>query len=241
MSRVRRNVFRVSKTMCFFFQAEDGIRAKLVTGVQTCALPIWPVRCTDRRGRSPARDLIAVRTRRRRRSKRESLAILLLLPFLAEDVLAAILDALALVGLGLAPAADLGGKLADGLLVDAADLDRGLVRGLHLEAFGDREVDIVAVAELQLQLIALGIRAIADASDLEDFGEALGHALDQVRDQRALHAPECPRRLSVVRGLDHDGFTIDCVADLVAQAHRESALGPFHAEHAIVDRGSDPA
>src|SRR5687767_15697562 len=25
----------------FFFQAEDGIRAKLVTGVQTCALPIW--------------------------------------------------------------------------------------------------------------------------------------------------------------------------------------------------------
>src|SRR6266404_7089921 len=26
--------------MFFFFQAEDGIRAKLVTGVQTCALPI---------------------------------------------------------------------------------------------------------------------------------------------------------------------------------------------------------
>src|SRR5205823_8333817 len=25
----------------FFFQAEDGIRGKLVTGVQTCALPIW--------------------------------------------------------------------------------------------------------------------------------------------------------------------------------------------------------
>src|SRR5229473_5871378 len=28
----------------FFFQAEDGIRDKLVTGVQTCALPIWPPR-----------------------------------------------------------------------------------------------------------------------------------------------------------------------------------------------------
>src|SRR5438105_8436768 len=26
----------------FFFQAEDGIRDPLVTGVQTCALPIWP-------------------------------------------------------------------------------------------------------------------------------------------------------------------------------------------------------
>src|SRR5690606_15471578 len=26
----------------FFFQAEDGIRVFHVTGVQTCALPIWP-------------------------------------------------------------------------------------------------------------------------------------------------------------------------------------------------------
>src|SRR5207244_8066379 len=27
--------------VCFFFQAEDGIRDDLVTGVQTCALPIY--------------------------------------------------------------------------------------------------------------------------------------------------------------------------------------------------------
>src|SRR3989440_3621623 len=31
----------------FFFQAEDGIRDLIVTGVQTCALPIW--------GREPKR------------------------------------------------------------------------------------------------------------------------------------------------------------------------------------------
>src|SRR5205823_8868790 len=34
MQAVRRRIF------FFFFQAEDGIRDKLVTGVQTCALPI---------------------------------------------------------------------------------------------------------------------------------------------------------------------------------------------------------
>src|ERR1041384_8738930 len=34
----------------FFFQAEDGIRDKLVTGVQTCALPIC------RRRRCPGND-----------------------------------------------------------------------------------------------------------------------------------------------------------------------------------------
>src|SRR5256885_7101724 len=28
-------------SMFFFFQAEDGIRDYKVTGVQTCALPIW--------------------------------------------------------------------------------------------------------------------------------------------------------------------------------------------------------
>src|SRR5699024_11326795 len=31
---------RVSLIVCFFFQAEDGIRDRNVTGVQTCALPI---------------------------------------------------------------------------------------------------------------------------------------------------------------------------------------------------------
>src|SRR5258708_37566416 len=30
-----------SSDFCFFFQAEDGIRDDLVTGVQTCALPIY--------------------------------------------------------------------------------------------------------------------------------------------------------------------------------------------------------
>src|SRR5207249_9663915 len=30
----------------FFFQAEDGIRDRNVTGVQTCALPIWSIHPT---------------------------------------------------------------------------------------------------------------------------------------------------------------------------------------------------
>src|SRR6266545_6152766 len=34
----------------FFFQAEDGIRDKLVTGVQTCALPIYRTERGDARG-----------------------------------------------------------------------------------------------------------------------------------------------------------------------------------------------
>src|SRR5689334_11832139 len=37
----------------FFFQAEDGIRDGTVTGVQTCALPIWPALIATYSGRGP--------------------------------------------------------------------------------------------------------------------------------------------------------------------------------------------
>src|SRR2546430_7219256 len=51
----RKQVRRYSQmTSChvgsfFFFQAEDGIRDLTVTGVQTCALPIWRVPLEQRR------------------------------------------------------------------------------------------------------------------------------------------------------------------------------------------------
>src|SRR2546429_6800074 len=49
----------VSGVLCFFFQAEDGIRDVAVTGVQTCALPIsWHHRRKLNRRR--AREIIAM-------------------------------------------------------------------------------------------------------------------------------------------------------------------------------------
>src|SRR3989441_10227900 len=54
----------------FFFQAEDGIRDKLVTGVQTCALPIWIIRLSRRSGRA---GRIAPWARSSRRSGRRTL------------------------------------------------------------------------------------------------------------------------------------------------------------------------
>src|SRR5690606_39724719 len=50
----------------FFFQAEDGIRGFHVTGVQTCALPIWCGRGgRGREARGQAR-LVLLRGRHRR-------------------------------------------------------------------------------------------------------------------------------------------------------------------------------
>src|SRR6266511_4919268 len=41
-SRLRASVSSSPRPCLFFFQAEDGIRYLHVTGVQTCALPIFP-------------------------------------------------------------------------------------------------------------------------------------------------------------------------------------------------------
>src|SRR5205823_10860480 len=42
----------------FFFQAEDGIRDKLVTGVQTCALPISPIKGLTFMSQSLVKNLV---------------------------------------------------------------------------------------------------------------------------------------------------------------------------------------
>src|SRR5258708_24696278 len=62
-------VYSFSLTFFFFFQAEDGIRDDLVTGVQTCALPICCLMGRRASGRAAGRSsgsssLIPVRRRR---------------------------------------------------------------------------------------------------------------------------------------------------------------------------------
>src|SRR5256714_2377121 len=62
----------VTSLLFFFFQAEDGIRDKLVTGVQTCALPIWRFsRALQALGESE-RDLYPPELAERLKSARES-------------------------------------------------------------------------------------------------------------------------------------------------------------------------
>src|SRR2546430_8311151 len=55
----------------FFFQAEDGIRDLTVTGVQTCALPIWP-RSPDGAGRPRSGAPLPRRTPRPRTPRRRA-------------------------------------------------------------------------------------------------------------------------------------------------------------------------
>src|SRR5262245_58315315 len=92
---------------------------------------------------------------------------------LAQHALVGVADALALVRLGLADLADVGGDLADELLVEALHDDAR--RRRHLELDPCWRVDVHRVREPELEVDARragGGGAVADADDLELAGEA---------------------------------------------------------------------
>src|SRR5690242_4392339 len=82
---------------------------------------------------------------------------------LATDALAFVLDALALVRLGRALLTDVRGHLAHERAIDARDDHAGRALGRERDAFGRREFDRVRVAELQDELLAVHVRAVARA------------------------------------------------------------------------------
>src|SRR3978361_1984229 len=87
---------------------------------------------------------------------------------LAEDLLAEVAHTLALVGLGLAHGADVGGDLADQFLVDAADDHPCLRRALEGDAVRCRHQHGVAEPEREAQAARSdGLGAVADADDRE--------------------------------------------------------------------------
>src|SRR3984957_18791357 len=166
-------------------------------------------------------------------------APLLLLAFLAEDAFAGIFDALALVRLRRSIIADLGGDLADLLPVAAGDHDFDRPWRRNGDAFGDQIDDVVAIAERDLQVLALHRGAIADAVDLEPLLETFGDAGDQIGDQRARRAPLRAGALGFETRIDLDLAAVKLHGDVVVQHHLQGALGTFDLDRLALDIGGD--
>src|SRR5262245_1216197 len=155
----------------------------------------------------------------------------LLLAFLAEDVLALIAHALALVGLGGARGADFGCELADLLLVDARHGHQLLLGPTHNHLHARRHLvqHVVAEAHLQLQcVLALHRRTEADAVDLERLRIALGDPFDQVHDLRARHAQHGAGGLGVLGQLHLHALRSLGDLDLLGTREAELAFRPLH-------------
>src|SRR5229473_3011753 len=123
------------------------------------------------------------------------------LALLAADGFLRVLDALALVGLGRPHLADLCGGEAHQVLVGP----------LH------RDPD----------LLALQLRLVPDAGDVQRPLEALGDALDHVGDQRAGEAVQLTRAARVVRPVDLHLPVLDRHLHLAVELLRDLALGPL--------------
>src|SRR5229473_2673648 len=200
-------------------------------------------RWTQSRTLEPAADLTARRTLASRRATAlRSCAITssrsFLLAFLAEDVLARVLDALALVRLGRPEPADLGRNLSDFLAVDPGyhDLDRP--RRRDRDAVGDRIGDVVAESEREMQVLALHRRPVAHPGDLQSLLEALGDAGDQIVDQRARQTPHGAGTLGLGPRRHHDAAGLDSRRDVVGDHDFELARWPVHLDLLALDAGA---
>src|SRR5690606_21165078 len=110
--------------------------------------------------------------------------------------------ALALVRLWTAIGADFSGDLANDLLVDARNDDFRRLRHGNGDALRSDVVHVVAEAQRKRERIALHRRTITNAIDLELALETGLHAVQDVGDLCAGHAPLRTRILGLVARLD---------------------------------------
>src|SRR5690606_3269878 len=166
---------------------------------------------------------------------------LLLLRFLQNDPLVRVAHTLALVGLGRPVPSELGRDLTHALTIDSLDDDFRLARRLDRDALGHGVLDRVREAEGQVQLLALGLRAIADADELELALEAGRDAGDHVLDQRPSRPGQGPREPAVGARRDLDGAVGLRDLDLRPNPHRQRALRPLDRHHPRRQLGGDVA
>ena len=110
----------------------------------------------------------------------------------AQDALALVFDALALVGLRGTNGADFGGFVAYQLLVDAGDDHLGVVLNLEGDAVGRLHLDRVAVAGTDDKGLALDLGSGAHTDDFQTLAVTVADPFDHVGDEGAAESVALP-------------------------------------------------
>src|SRR5215469_12046191 len=201
-------------------------------------------RKTERRGRLLPRRRKFLRTRWRRRRKSNwalSDIGLLLFAFLATDDLVRVSDALAFVRFRWPIGADFGSDLADALAVGAAHRDEGRPLARNPDIAGDRITDLVAVAELQIESVALNRCAVTYSIDFESNREPLRHAGHHIVDQRARRSPHRPGVFCLVFWRDRDRAVGYRSADFIADNQEQGTEVSLGSQRLARELDLDPA
>jgi hypothetical protein len=131
--------------------------------------------------------------------------------------------------------------LADGLAVDAGDGDVRLLVDRDVDPGRDVEHHHVRVAQREHHLLALDLRAVADADDVEVLAEALGDTDDHVVDERPRQPVERAVLALVVGALDHEPAVLLAEGDGLGDGALEGALGTLDRDAVAVDLDLDAA
>ena len=147
---------------------------------------------------------------------------------LAADVLANVVDTLALVRLGRTMAADLSGDLTDLLLVDTLDVHVGVVGNLEGDALGSLDDHGVREAQGELEVLALLLHAVTDAGELELLLEALGNANNHVVDERTSQTMQGSVKLILRRTCYRNNIAFHCDFHIFVKLTRELTFRTFY-------------
>src|SRR5229473_373054 len=149
----------------------------------------------------------------------------LLLQTLAGDA-----HALLLVRIGRTQRAHVSSNLADLAFVRSAHNDVRLLFHGDLNAFRNRKINRVRLAEREGNRLALQLGAIADAHDVELFLETRGHAQHGVGDQRAREAVKSAVLFRRAKSGQHAVLLFK--GDALRDREGELALRPLHVDFA---------
>ena len=93
----------------------------------------------------------------------------------------------------------------------------------------------MAQSDLQLQVLTLNSRAIADTRNLQTLGEPLRDTKHEIIDQRPLHTPHRARAIAILGRLDLDGPFVQRRLDLGHELELQFALWTFHGNRVVLD------
>src|SRR5256885_1132793 len=155
---------------------------------------------------------------------------LLLLRFLQDHPLVGVTHALALVRLGRAVGAYLGGDLSHELLVQSLDHDFGLRGSLDLHPFRHGVHHRMGKTQREVQLVPLRLGAIADPDQRQPLLETLRHSEHHIGGQRPHRRPPGVRRVRVLQSLEYQLVAVLLDPDIAAQSLRQRSERPLDGE-----------
>src|SRR5208283_2325822 len=146
---------------------------------------------------------------------------------LAANRFGRVLDSLALVRFGRPEFANLRRDRAEQLTIGALEGNGHLFLDFGRDPGRKLIDDRMRIAQRQVDLIAFGFRAVANAVYLKHAGKALADALDHVGDQLAHETMDSALFAGIARPLHDDFRVLDLGGEAGMKPELEFALGPL--------------